>query len=115
MIHQTVNDQRNRSKEISDKNDKLISELEDEGIEILNSQLDGHTVVVWIWCHSQAALENIQNMYESHQLRDFFLNLANIRIHSSKIIKSNVINIDKSQFMKTFGKFICFNNMQIVP
>ena len=99
LLHQKIEDLRNRTKPRSHQTDKLISQLREEGIEILNSQLDRQTVVVWIWCHSQAALEHIQRLYESNQLRDVFF--ENIQPSTSK-----VINIDRNQFKKTVGKFL---------
>src|SRR5688572_19464173 len=66
LLHQTIEDLRNRNKPRSAEADKLISQLREEGVEILNSQLDRQTVVVWIWCRSQAALEYIQELYESN-------------------------------------------------
>src|SRR6218665_2969050 len=94
-----INDLRDRTKVRSHETDKLIAQLKDKGIEILNSQLDGQTVVVWIWCHSQTAIENIQRLYELNQLRDEYF--ENIQSSSS-----TVINIDSHQFKKTVGKFL---------
>ena len=84
-----------RTKPWSHQTDKL----REEGIEILNSHLDKQTVVVWIWCHSQAALGHIQRLYESNQLRDVFFEYIQPSI-------SKVINIDVNQFKKTIGKFL---------
>ena len=99
LLHQKIEDLRDRTKPWSHEADKLISQLKEEGIEILNSHLNRQTVVVWIWCHSQAALEHIQSLYESNQLRDVFF--ENIQPSISK-----VINIDGNQFKKTIGKFL---------
>ena len=96
-----IEDLRNRTKPWSHQTDKLISQLREEDIEILNSQLDRQTVVVWIWCRSQAALEHIQSLYESNQLRDILFGLENIQPSISM-----VINIDGNQFKKTVGKFL---------
>ena|SRR6218665_203953 len=82
----------------SQKTDRLISQMRDEGLEILSSQLDRRTVVVWIWCHTQGSLEHIQKLYESNQLRNVFF-------ENSQSSSSNVINIDRNQFKKTIGKF----------
>jgi hypothetical protein len=101
LLHQTIEDLRNRTKRRSYQTDKLIGQLKDEGIEILNAQVDRQTVVVWIWCHSQTATENCQTLYESNQLRDVLCGLANI----PEIDQSKVINIDSNQFKKTVGKF----------
>ena len=99
LLHQQIEDLRNRTKPRSHETDELISQLKKEGIEFLNSQLDRQTVVVWIWCHLQAAIEHIQRLYESNQLRDEFF--ENIQPPISKII-----NIDENQFKKTIGKFL---------
>ena len=101
LLHENIEDLRNRTKPWSRQTDKLISQLKEEGIEILNSDFDRQTVVVWIWCHSQAALQHIQRLYESNQLRDVLFGLANI----PEIDQSKVINIDSNQFKKAVGKF----------
>lgn len=101
LFHQRIEDLRNRSKQRSHETDKLISELKNEGIEILNSQLDRQTVTDWIWCHS---LDNVQKQYESNKLRDILLRLANIGSPASKIIQSKMMNIDGNQFKKTGSK-----------
>ena len=99
QLHQKVNDLRDRTKTRSHETDKLIVQLSDEGIEILSSQLDGQTVVVWMLCHSQTANENLQKLYESNQLRDKFF--ENIQPSTSE-----VINIDWNQFKKIVGKLL---------
>src|SRR6218665_1608429 len=93
-----INNLRERTKPRSHLADKVIAHLRDEGIEILSSQLDGQTVVVWIWCHSQTAIGNLQRLYESNQLRYYYI--ENIQPSTSK-----VISIDRNQFKKTVGKF----------
>ena len=101
LFHQEIEDLRNsnRTKPWSHRTDELINQLREKGIEILNSQLDRQTVVVWIWCHSQAALGLIQMLYKSNQLRDVIF--ENIQPSTSKMI-----NIDRNQFKKTVGKFV---------
>jgi len=94
-----LNDLRDRTKPRSHETDKLLVKLKIEGIDILNSQLNGQSVVVWIWCHSQKAIENLQNLHESNQLRDECF--ENIQPSVSKDI-----NIDSNQFKKTVGKFL---------
>jgi len=96
---QKLEELRDRAKPWSHQTDKLINQLREEGIEILNSHLDKQTVVVWIWCHSQAALEYIQRLYESNQLREVFFENIQPSI-------SIVTNIDGNQFKKTIGKFL---------
>ena len=98
LLHKKIEDLQNRTKPLSHQVDKFIRELKDEGIEILNSHLDRQTVVVWIWCHSQAALEHIQKLYESNQLRDAFFEKIQPSI-------SSVINIDRKHFKRNVGKF----------
>ena len=99
LLHQKIEDLRNKMKPRSHQIDKLIVQLREEGLEILNSRQKKQTVVVWIWCRTQAALEYIQKLYESNQLRDIFCRLIRTSI-------SMVINIDGTQFKKTAGKFL---------
>jgi len=94
-----LNDLRDRTKPRSHETDKLLVQLREEGLDILSSQLNGQSVVVWIWCHSQKAIENLQNLHESNQLRDECF--ENIQPSVSKDI-----NIDSNQFKKTVGKFL---------
>jgi len=107
LLHQTINDLRNRTKQTSHQvDDKFINELKNEGIEMINSQLERKTVVVWIWCRSQSALEGIRKHYESNQLTEVICGLANSRQSKSEIIRLKVVNIDRNQFKKTVGKFL---------
>lgn len=105
LFHQKIEDLRNRTKPRSHQTDKLISQLKDEGIDILNSQLDRQTMVVWIWCQSQSALENIQKLYEWNQLTDVLFRLADTQPSITETIQSTVINIDSNEFKKSVGKF----------
>src|SRR6218665_359306 len=98
-LHKKINEVRDKTKPRSDETNKLIVQLRDEGIAILNSQLDGQTVVVWIWCHSQTSIEHLQKLYESNQLRDKYF--EHIQPSTSK-----VINIDRNQFKKIVGKLL---------
>ena|SRR6218665_2878712 len=110
LLHQNIEDFRKRTKPCLFQSGKLISQLNDEGIEILNSQLelDRQTVVVWIWCRSQAAIEYIEGLYDSNKLRKVLYGVANIQ-NLTEIEPSppcrNVISIDENQFKKTVGKF----------
>ena len=105
LFHQAIEDLRNKTKLRSFQTDKRISQVKGEGIEILNSQLVRQTVVVWIWCRSQAAIEYIQKKYESNNLRDALFGLADIRPPTSAVILSAEVNIDTNQFKKAVGKF----------
>src|SRR6218665_886134 len=98
LIHQGMSDLRNRMDLKSHETKECVSQLLDKGIEILNSQKRRQTVVVWIWCPTQEALEHIQNLYESNQMREVFFE----RIPSSISI---LIRIERNQFKKTTGKF----------
>jgi len=98
QLHQNLEDLRNRAYPRSRQTFKFVNKLREKGVEIVNSQLDRHTVVVWIWCRSEAALQYIQKLYESNQLGDAFFE------HIQPSI-SVVIEIDRSQFMKTNGKY----------
>src|SRR6218665_3721550 len=98
LLHQAIEDLRDRTKPRSHLTDKLISQLNYDGIEILNSQQKRRTVVVWILCRSQTALDNFQKLYESNQLRDVFFE------HLQPIFPK-VINIDCNELKKTVGKF----------
>ena len=109
LIHRNIEDRRNRIKPCSLQSDKLISQLNDEGIEILNSQLERETVVVWIWCRSQTALHYIKRLYESNQLRKVLYGIANIPTSTHEIEHSNAIIIEENQFKKTVGKFFQVN------
>lgn len=99
LLHERIEALLSRTKPRSHQTDKLITELKDEGIELLNSQLDRQVVIVWIWCQSRAALQHIQTLYESNRLRDVLF--ENIQPYVTK-----VINIDENQFDKTAGKFL---------
>ena len=99
LLHQAIEDLRDRTKPRSHLTDKLISQLNYDGIEILNSQQKRRTVVVWIWCRSQTALCKLQKLYESNQMRDAFF--ENIQPFIPK-----VINIDYNELKKTVGKFL---------
>jgi len=101
LFHQKINDLRDRTKPRSHETDKLIAQLRAEGIEILSSQMDRQTVVVWIWCHSKTSIENLQRLYESNQLRDVYFD----NIQPSRPT-SRVIIIERNQFKKTTGKFL---------
>src|SRR5688572_1209448 len=98
LLHQKIEDLRNRTKPWSHQTDKLISQLRKEDIDNLNSQLDRRTVVVWIWCRSQAALQYVQKLYESNKRDEF---IENYQPSISKMIK-----IDRNQFRKAIGKFL---------
>lgn len=99
QLHQNIKDLLNRAKPRLRITDKRLSQLKNAGIEILGSQLERQTVVAWIWCGSQTALENIQKLYDRNRLKDVLF--ENIQQSFSK-----VINIDRSQFSKTIGKFL---------
>lgn len=106
LLHQRICDLRNRTKPWSHQADKFISHLRDEGIDILSSQLDRQTVVVWLWCLSQKGAENIRKLYKSNQLRDIFAGFYNNRpsVFEANQPKRISINIDSCQFKKTVGK-----------
>lgn len=104
LLHQGIRNLQSRIKETSPEADKLISLLKKKDTEILSTQPDGHTVVVWIWCGSQAALQNLQELYEMNQLADALLGFD--RPSSSEISQSRVISIDSNEFKKNVGKLI---------
>lgn len=106
LLYEKIEDLLSRTKPWSRQTQKLISQLKDDGIEILDSQLERQTVVVWIWCQSQAALTNFQEMYETNQMRDVFFGALDIQPYNSVIIQSKVISIDNNQFKKTLGMFL---------
>jgi len=99
LLHQKCENIRDKTKPRTRQTDLLIVQLREEGIEILSSQLERHTVVAWIWCRTQTALEHTQELYESNMLREIFFEI----IRPSDSI---VINIDTNQFKKTVGKFL---------
>ena len=106
LFYQKFKDLQNRTKPRSYQSDKIISQKKEEGLEILNSQLDRQTVVVWIWCHSQAALEHIQYLYDKQWLIDVLFGIASFRPSTSEIIQSKSIYINSNEFKKTVGKFL---------
>lgn len=97
LFHKRIEDLRSKVNPRSRPADKLVTQLREEGIEILSSQLDRQTVVVWTWCRTQAALEHVQKLYETNQLREIFFEIIQTSI-------STVIDVDKNQFEKTVGK-----------
>lgn len=105
LLHQIINDLRNRTELRSRQTEQTIIQLRANGLEIIDSKLYMKTVVVWIWCRSKTALENIQKMYESNQLIDVFFGLADIRPSSAGAFQSKVINMDCNQFKQKVGKF----------
>ena len=106
LFHRNIEDLRDRTKQRSYQTEKLISQLKEEGIEILNSRLEKATVIVWIWCHSQTATEYIHKLYESIRLTEVLSRLANIRKITSEIINWKMINIDSNEFKETVGKLL---------
>src|SRR6218665_560574 len=103
-FHQAIEDLGSRFKLRSHQDEKRVNELKDEGIQILNSQLDKNNIFVWLWCCSHSAIEYIQKMYESNQLRDVLCGFSNMRSLTSNIIQATEVNIDRNQFQKTIGK-----------
>ena len=112
-FHEIISSLRNGSKPRSHQADNLISQLKDEGVEILNSQLLRQTVVVWIWCRSQTALKHTHILYESNQLRDVFFGIANIRPPATEFNQSKMLNIDRNHFKKTAGKLSIHDTQNI--
>lgn len=103
-FYQLIEDLRERIKPTTYQTNKVINQLKNEAIEILTFQLVRQTVVVWIWCQSQAALEYIQRLYESNQLKDILFGLIGHSTTSGSI-KLKAINIDSNEFIKIVGKF----------
>src|SRR6218665_1308243 len=104
LIHQRMNDLRNIIYLKSHETNKSVRLLRNKDIEILNSQRNRWTVVVWIWCRTQAALEHIQSLYESNRMREVFFD----KIQPST---SMVLNIERNQFKKNAGKFLFMNSL----
>lgn len=96
LLHQRVSDIRNRKNPWAFESDKLY-QLRKKGIVILSSQQKRQTVFLCIWCPSRAALQHIQKLYESKQLRDVFFENINLTT-------STMLYIDGKQFKKTVGK-----------
>lgn len=97
-LHETIESLLSRIKPRSHETDKLISQLKDDGIEIINSQQDKDALLVWIWCRSQAAIEKAK----SNELAGVFFGLENIRTSAS----SNAIRLENIQLQKTIGKYM---------
>src|SRR6218665_522791 len=93
LIHQRMNDLRSRINLGSYKTNKFLRQLRNKDIEILNSQRNRQTVDVWIWCRTQAALEHIQNLYESNRMREIGLFFDQVQPSTSI-----VLNIERNQF-----------------
>lgn len=106
LLQRKIENLRNTAKSWSPKTYKLVTQLKKKGLEILNSQMDGQTVVVWIWCRSQVALQNMQRIYESNQLTEIFLGLTNIRAPDCEVSKLKLVNIYRTQLRKHVGKFL---------
>ena len=99
LLHKKIEDLRNNVNAMSNQANKFMVQLREEGIKILSSQLVRHIVIVWMWCRTQTALEHVQKLYRSNQLRDMFF--ENIQPSISMLI-----NIDGNQFKNTVGKFL---------
>src|SRR6218665_2642373 len=104
LIHQRINDHRNIINLKSHETNKSVRLLRNNDIEILNSQRNRQTVDVWIWCRTQAALEHIENLYESNQMREVLFDRIQPTI-------SMVLNIERNQFKKNAGKFLFMNSL----
>jgi hypothetical protein len=87
-IHQKLSDPRFR---ISPR-----SWQKDEDIAILDTQVVRRTVVVLIWCRSQAAVEHIHRLHESSLLKYIF---HRVFLTLRSIV--GLTSIDSNQFMKT--------------
>src|SRR6218665_3193834 len=102
LSHQRMNDLRNIINLKSHETNKSVRLLGNKDREILNSQRNRQTVDVWIWCRTQAALEHIQNLYESNRMREVFFD--QIQPSTSMVLKRN-------QFKKIAGKFLFINSL----
>lgn len=80
--------------------EKLISQLKDDDIEILNSLPDRRQTVVWIWCQSQKAFDMIQKLNESNDLLEIFIGLT------TDITKPSAVCMCRDQFKKCIGKYM---------
>lgn len=103
LLHKNIEGFLTRTKAWSHETNKLASQLKKEGVEITDSKLGIENVVISIWCLSQAALENIQTMYESSHLKSVFLGIASNGPSNSDNIPSKLINIESDQFKRTVG------------
>jgi len=104
-LHDKFKDLQDRNKSRSREIDKFINQLRAEGIQILNSQLDGQNVIVWIWCRSQPALEYIERFYKSNQLTNVLFGVTSIPSFSSEVDQLTMVSIESKEFKKTVGKF----------
>lgn len=78
---------------------RLISELNGDGLEILDSVQD-RDAVVWIRCKSTNAVEKLKQMNESKTLARLFLQFA-------EDLQST--NVDDDQLQKNIGTFCCLS------
>lgn len=105
-LYSKIQDLRNKDKERSHQTDERISQLKEEGIEIVSSYLVKQAIVVWFWCRSQKAFDNIKRHYESNLLASVLFGLADIRPCTPELIKSTMVNMDSNQFRKRDGKYL---------
>ena len=98
LVYKKITDLHNRTDQRLRSTDEIISRLKSEGIEIIKSRKKRQTVVVWIWCRSQTAIEHIQKLHELNHLQYAFFE------NSQRSIQTTM-NIDRIQFKKTAGKY----------
>ena len=87
--------------QISEEIEEFIRKLKESDIKILRSTDDRETVV-WFWCKSERALEELKKLKESHVLQDVFCRLLK---QNPATVKSQDVNLDSDQYNRNVGKF----------
>lgn len=82
----------------SSKVKRLIRELNDDGLEILDSVQD-RDAVVWIRCKSTNAVKKLKQMNESRTLARLLVQFTDVDLQST--------NVDDDQLQKDIGTFCC--------
>lgn len=104
LYNKTINAFLNQTQPISSK--PYAINFQHEDIQSLGAQLERQTMVLWIWCRLQDALERLHKIWESNRLAG----LANIQPSISESNQRKVIIIDGNQFKKEVGKFFDHNH-----
>lgn len=104
LLLEDFNDLRHKYRPRSHDVDKLISQLKDRDIEVLNAIRNNH-IALWIWCKSQKGLDNLRDIDESNVLRNVLIALTR-RSSSPEVHTSAVVSICHKQFYKKVGRFL---------
>lgn len=95
-----LNDLKDKTIQRSLETEKLIIDLNDDGIEILKSAED-KDAVVWIWCKSAIALQKLKETNGFENIAQIFCQLTE---KNAQLRFEKNINIDHDQLEKTTGR-----------